>query len=331
MGKKVETVKLNSVPPFLTWSAPTEPVHRYLDIAIKDSEAELCSATISEALRFGTHILEWLNREYSKTKMGEAASLLFAEQLRKIDGLSALFKAGAQASAPIIIRSMVETVLYIKYLMQSDSERRASSLLFMGKIRRLEFLQELQESTASGKRIRDLFSKDATGIILSLGGEGVDEEIEAINQELTEGYPDVLTEYNELRKKRTKQIEWYQLFEGPNELRDLATKVSETAIYYIGYRSFNEHVHGTHVFRQDSYWRKDRATRYSTRPLKADPLFDESFFVINRTFMVALDHIHVNPEFLRDWFWSCKLLGLRGFESFTVSSPDGRSFDFEFA
>ncbi len=327
MKQEAIKLKINKVPPFLSWLVPTESIPDYLDINEKDHESDQCAATLYEALRFGTHILNWLRIEYRGSYTGKATSMLFAEQLRKLDALYALFKSGAQASVPIMIRSMAETLLYFKYIFKEDSERRAKSVLFMGKIRRLEFLNELQESTPSGKRVRDLLTLDATGVNFSMGGDSIPDEIERINKELSTEFSDILTEYDALNKPDADR--WYRLFGGPNELRELAKNVEETGVYYMCYRSFNEHIHGTHVFREEKYWRKPRANKFSVRPLKANPLFDESFFVMIRSFMVALDRVHINRPVLRDWVFSCKLLGLRGFENFTMSGPDGKKHDIE--
>jgi hypothetical protein len=327
MAQEPIKLKINKAPPFLSWQVPTESIPEYLDINEKDRENEQCAASLYEALRFGTHILNWLRMEYRGSYTGKATSMLFAEQLRKLDALYALFKSGAQASAPILIRSMTETLLYFKYIFNEDSERRAKSILFMGKIRRLDFLKELQESTPSGKQVRDLLSLDAMGINFSLGGDGIPDEIKQINMQLSSEFADILAEYESRNKPDPDR--WYRLFGGPNELRKLAENVEETGVYYMCYRSFNEHIHGTHVFREEKYWSKPGASKFSVRPLKANPLFDESFFVMIRSFMVALDHVHINRPVLRDWFFSCKLLALRGFENFTMSGPDGKKHDIE--
>jgi Family of unknown function (DUF5677) len=325
MAKDPIKLKVNKVPPFLKWDVPTPPILEYLNLNDVDQESKKCAESLSEVLRFGTHILEWLHREYYNTPAGKATTMLFAEQLRKLDALSALFKADASASAPILIRSMAETLLYFKYIFNEDSERRAKSVLFMGKIRRIEFLKELQETTPSGKRTRDLLGADATGLKFSLESEG--KAIDNLNKEISSEFSDILIEYEKLKKPD----KWYRLFDGPNELRELAKKVKETGVYYICYRSFNEHVHGTHIFKDEEYWKKPGINKYSVRPLKAGSLFDESFYIAIRSFTVVLDHVHINPEFFRDWFFSCKLFGFRGFENFTVKSSRGDHLDIELA
>src|SRR5947209_2195308 len=136
MKKEATKIKINKVPSFLQWHAPTAPLTQYLDPS-KTPESKHFSESLNEALRFGTHILGWFRDEYRDKKYCEAVSGLFSEQLQRTDAVASLFKTGAYASNPIILRSMVEILLQMKFIMESDSDRRALSIQYIGKIKRI--------------------------------------------------------------------------------------------------------------------------------------------------------------------------------------------------
>ena len=185
--------------------------------------------------------------------------LLTRHVIESLDGVSVLIAQGSSHPCQAPLRSALEATLGVLYILQADTERRAYSYQVAHAHRRIKLYEKSDPTTDAGKEWRKVLSADPVGDILSLlppidykkaianlksmlaRSEFV--PIEAEWQLLREYNVDPVDPTKKTKKKRKADPEWYALFGGPSNMRDLAIKVGHPAMYEFLYRQWSTDVH----------------------------------------------------------------------------------------
>ena len=136
---------------------------------------------------------------------------------------------------------MFEAALGIEYVSKENTIRRGLSYLFMDVISRLKSVKRLDSSTSEGEVFRK--SLGAYASVIDKLPE-LKSRLDALNgfvqkPELKE----IREEYDRLSKHEKKRISWYQLFDGPRNIRGLACSLGREAEYAVLYSYLSGTAH----------------------------------------------------------------------------------------
>jgi hypothetical protein len=223
----------------------------------------------------------------SKTKRNHhiAPILLTRHVIESLDGVSVLIAQGCSHPCQAPLRSALEATLGVVYILQTDTERRAYAYQVAHAHRRIKLYEKGDPTTDAGREWRKVLSTDPCGDILSMLPP-IDYKKAIANLQSMLAKPEfapIEAEWQLLRAKKKKDPEWYALFGGPQNVRDLAIKVGHPAMYEFLYRQWSTDVHAGSAL--DAVGRKDGKT--VIRPVR-HPEILQTCAVLAATFSLLL-------------------------------------------
>lgn len=227
---------------------PTRPLETLLYRELSQVEAksiiDIASPLLQEFVNYGTHALV----RCADSLIGEenedlAVLALYRHLIEMIDGVEVLISQSCSAPAAPLLRSSFEALLYIEYILEDDAEyvRRSLSWLAGHAHRRLGIYRSLDRSTTAGKRFQEALKQDKTVQEFTFPPQDQVQRAQKVLENLLsrEQFREVEAEYS--RPKRRPQ--WFQLFGGPANRRELANRVGWNAQYHILYNIWSASVH----------------------------------------------------------------------------------------
>jgi hypothetical protein len=202
---------------------------------------------IEETVNFGTHIFEWFNENVAG-RADEVVPIVvsFKHLLDMLDAISVLIRNSIVEPAKIHLRSSLESAMTIEWILQYDSDRRAMAFMVWNLHKELKFIQKIDEQTPHGRQFKQKLKGNPGESVQpppSIDIEKNRQNIEALL--LRPKYHEAEEEYQRLIVQKEKNPSWYRLFDGPNSLEELASKVGMIAWYEIFYRQWSGLVHAT--------------------------------------------------------------------------------------
>lgn len=232
----------------------TEPVKEILPREIYPEikgNLLLFSKMIDEFVNFGTHIMTWVidNSKGSDEQM--PLTMLLRDMLEKADSISTLIKFSNTEPSKIILRSVFELALYIRYLLEGNFEDRSMSFLVCNAKDTIRINKAFDKKDQSYKTTLNILDKDEffdRSFMDSIpSSEPIIENQKSILK--LPAYQRFDKEYERIKKKDNRNPSWYRLFDGPRNIRELAEKVNIPFLYEILYRKWSENVHGTEIIK----------------------------------------------------------------------------------
>ena len=208
------------------------------------------SKTIEDIVDFGTHLIKW---ESERKLLGDEdiVPLLFLRNILEIaDGISILIKNSSIDTCKTSLRSLLENVFGLQYLLENNTKNRSLSFLVWIAHKDLKFYEKLNGETQIGKQFMAEFTKDNL-----IKNPELLYHIEYLSakdnaQELLKlpNYKDVEKEY-QLTSIKNKNPNWYSLYSGPKNIELLAKYLNHNAIYEVMYRGLSNNVHATDIYK----------------------------------------------------------------------------------
>jgi hypothetical protein len=240
---------------------PREPIedilYRDLSIVAAKEYNKIASPLLMEIVNYGTRIFDMSIKSQSlELNIDAAATTLFLHNIELIDGIQVLLSASCVAPTTLLLRSIFEGLLALEYILEKDEFYRQRSLSWLycyGKSR-LDYYERLDPSTQRGKDFYEAKANDSIAKDLDLS------DLIPISKHLRENMMSVINgdqmipidfEYQRTKKskKRGGLIEWYQLFDGPVNIRGLATYLHNEAYYQVLYQPWSAITHGADLSR----------------------------------------------------------------------------------
>lgn len=145
--------------------------------------------------------------------------------------------------AQITLRAAFESSMAVLWLTDADTVKRAHAYLYWDSAQRVKRLTRMLPESESGRQRRSELSDDlyyhdrVTPEQVALARS----EIGTIQQELDTGlYKDAMTEHQRLGRRAH---EWYALWDGPQNLCELARKLRRLSLYEVLYRDWSLAAH----------------------------------------------------------------------------------------
>jgi hypothetical protein len=288
---------------------PTEPhpdlVPRTVDPSV---EALLNSlgGILDEVTNFGSRVLDWHN-DACVGRSDEVAPVVFLLRhlLELVDAIAVLVRSSVVEPSQLCLRSLFETSLQLDWILDADSTRRGMSFMSWHVHRKLSLYERFDRSTKHGKQV----ASELKGTVYDQidASQRFDLPKARANLEsllLRPQYLAIEAEYQNLKRSLRRKPDWYQLFGGPSNIRELAKRLDRLAEYEVLYRSWSGLVHGTDIFDQKMVGRgREMHVVQLRNPAGVEMIISFSIMFASRSFRKLFDvYMPERVATLRDWY-----------------------------
>jgi hypothetical protein len=123
---------------------------------------------------------------------------------------------------------------------------RATAWIIRNKRDEIECFELHSKTTTRGKEFDQFFEKEGLGQVTDMLPplpDKPDEFLQRLKADLTKSeFKDINDEFKRLAKRR-QRVEWYSLYNGPRNLRELATYLNKKTLYDMLYRRWSKTTH----------------------------------------------------------------------------------------
>ena len=233
---------------------PTDPHNEFLDRERNHRNEEVAEALnaaadcLDEAINFGTHVLAWCTKAATSHSAWVAPLVLsFRHCLEMLDAVSVLVRKGIVAPSNTNLRSAFESLLGIKYIIRGNLEKRGKAYIVCHLHRNLKFLSRIDPGTEMGKQFRAELEGSPIQSVLGDKGDNLPQRRDNIKDTLEKNYPDVEEEYQKIKRSNSGRFSWYEMYGGPNNIRELADEVDMEGWYRLLYNEWSRTSHARDV------------------------------------------------------------------------------------
>jgi hypothetical protein len=236
-----------------------------------------------------------------------AALMLYLTVIEMIDGVEGLVSKACAVPTIPLLRTSFEALLGLEYLFENQRtyQERSLSWLAANVIDDIDRLERFDSQTSAGEKFARALQND--GILSGMTfSPAVVSEAQSQAQPLrslldSAQFHDVMAEYNRLAAKR-KHPNWYSLFAGPTNLRELAERLRRPAQYAFLYDQWSAVSHARDY--------RNKLKRMSNRDVRVRPLRNykdlRALAAYGATFMLGATRrvlSHFRPtEDIRPWY-----------------------------
>jgi len=210
------------------------------------------SSVLEELVNLASNVAVWCNEEIQDEKF-TPVHLSFRHIFELIDAISALVKYSCIDPCKILLRSVFESVLSIKYILEEDTEKRLKAFMTclwhqeINNLRKINPDDDMHNQFLAKKR-RDKFMRDVP--LPEIPKEEVIENIEKLKDLLNSPeYIESETEYKRLKRASRRKPKWYSMHEGPADIERLADHFELPLEYEFRYREWSGLIHGFDIIR----------------------------------------------------------------------------------
>jgi hypothetical protein len=208
------------------------------------------SEFLEEIVNFGSNIMTWKPNDYDKGEQGLPIALFLRNYLSYIDSCSILVKNSSIEPCNSLLRTSFENLLYIFYLLDDESGKKALGYIIWNAYEKSKLLTR---HDGKSKQYLDLVKSYKNSELLNDVQPTILKDIDkrkATNQRLinSKQFAEIVNEYNRTFDKfKPRPISWYNLFDGPLNIRGLSVRLNLEAFYEMYYKSWSSSTHGTSV------------------------------------------------------------------------------------
>ncbi len=244
---------------------PFEPLlYRELARASAREIIDIASPLLQELVNYATNAFQ----RCQTASAGESAEDLpllasYLHVIEMTDGIEVLISQSCPVPAIPLLRSSFEALVTIDYILEAEYQQRSFSWLVQYVHTRLKEYEMLDTSRKSGQDFLATLSTDKIGDYMKLPPmSDLPQAIENLESLLSQpNYQTVESEYQRLKKTNRRKLEWYSLFGGPHNLRELSRHVGRGAQYDFLYRYWSKITHAGDL------------SRFLTRTNEGSPAF----------------------------------------------------------
>jgi len=206
--------------------------------------------SLGEIVQFQEEIFEEIIEEYNRNSEEVPIDaleilLLFRKITEHIDAIFVLMDHSLEKTAESICRNLLESLMFLKYIAKEKqlSKERAAAYHYKHLLNQKDLAKVL-----FNKKNEDVVKE----WMPNLDKKYLDYLKTAINTAMKrEQFTNINVEWQIQQKKQKKNhIEWYSLYQGPRNLRELAESCDLQGEYLLLYRIFSYQVHSQNAFNQ---------------------------------------------------------------------------------
>ena len=286
MVERLKAASTNAFRPMLDRAAAVERASGLIEVA---------RPMLHEAINYSTQAFARIAQtrpDWIRPEAFTAPVILFRHIIETTDAIEASLSNSCVDPAKMMLRGSFEAALGIKYICEANTDRRALAWIYNNVRDRIRWYTRIHDGELS-----DDFMRDIPDEILAR----VDQELGRLQRVLDAPYMrDVLDEVQRQEKYRR----WYSLWDGPNNLWELAQHLGWLDDYETLYRRWSSEAHASGGFLKT--FRLDDAGKGSIMPVRS-PVDMESVASYARWFLldalrVLIDRFRPGEEVARaEW------------------------------
>lgn len=214
---------------------------------------EIASPLLQEEVNYATNAFQRCQASSTGTKDEDLPLLVsYLHVIEMTDGIEVLVSQNCPIPAVPLLRSSFEALLTIDYILEADYQLRAFAWLVCYVRDRLGEYEMLDHSLPRGKEFFAMLETDKASKYMKLPSfPNLAQAIQNLKSLLINNpnYQVADSEYQSLKSKRKRKPNWYSLFGGPSNLRELARHLNRGAQYDILYRYWSRVTHADDLSR----------------------------------------------------------------------------------
>jgi hypothetical protein len=231
----------------------TNPIDNFIPRDLEPQVQKLLtrySEFLEEIVNYGSHIMTWKPNDFFKGDEALPISLFFRNYLSYVDACSILVKYSSIEPCNGLLRTAFENLLYILYLIDDPSGKKAKGYIIWNAFEKKKLLSKCDGTSQAYLKLAEKFKDNE---LLKDEKPPILKDIERLKEKnhnllTSPQYVEIVKEYHRTTNKiKSKSTYWYSLFNGPNNIRQLATKLDLEPFYEILYKSWSSSTHGTSV------------------------------------------------------------------------------------
>jgi hypothetical protein len=204
---------------------------------------------LSEVVNYGTNLLVRCMATNKQRFESPIALSVLSQAIRMLDGFHVLISVGAVDTAKLQQRAIFEAYLNLAWILREDSEKRSRDYLVWYLRRQLARLHRVKEGTEANNDLKtDLVAGSIpfdTSLFSSACNE-VDDHLDRIRSLLSTSPLKETSEQFDMLPPRQRHAPWYVL-SGVNNLRMLAHRLNERAVYDVIYTELSDVAHALNM------------------------------------------------------------------------------------
>lgn len=205
------------------------------------------SSVLEEVVNFASVAAKWCTEEIHGGEELAPLFLSYRHIFELIDAISVLVKYSCIDPCKILLRSIFESVLSVKYILEKDTDIRGRDFMTccwhheINELRKEDQDDPMQKELLSKKQ-RDKLMRDAP---LPETSQYIKERIEILKSHLAKPeYIESEREYQSLKNAFRRKPNWYSMHGGPANIEGLADYLELPLEYEFLYREWSGLVHG---------------------------------------------------------------------------------------
>lgn len=231
----------------------TNPIENFIPKDLDPKVAKILlqySEFLEEIVNYGSNIMTWKPNDYFKGDQVLPISLFLRNYLSYVDACSILVKYSSIEPCNGLLRTSFENLLYILHLIDNPSGQKGLSYIIWNAFEKNKILNKYDGTSETYLKLAEGFKnnellKDEKPPILKDIDRLMENNKRLIN---SKKYSSIVKEYHRTKNKvKNKSVNWYSMFDGPSNIRELAIKLDLEPFYEILYKSWSSSTHGTSV------------------------------------------------------------------------------------
>lgn len=204
---------------------------------------------IDDCVNYGTRalarVLDSKEAPYTTDTPRLIVSTLFRHVIDMTDGISHLSRVGHGDGCIMLLRSLLEAYWYIGYILEKDTVQRSRSLYYKKLVHNSKWMKRSQQNSDANTEFVNNLKKssiefDASRLFGAYDSSKLDEVLKLME---SNAYSDIAIEYKAAKKRNGREPQWYSLFGGPNNIRDLAYGLGDAWLYELVYTTTSNSIH----------------------------------------------------------------------------------------
>jgi hypothetical protein len=227
---------------------PTEPLKKILDrdLALVNVHeiARITSPLLRELVNNATNVFQRCNvAADGRGGVDEdiAPLCLYRIAAESTDSIDELIQRSCSLGALPLVRTAFEATLCLEYINTTDSARRGLCWLYVYVLNRSKSYRLLKSTTHSGQTFSTAWKKQFGKAFKE--PDGIDKVMKNLESGMSKPHFRPITEEFDRMKSAKKKPEWYSLFGGPSNLRDMAISLNHEVDYDLLYRYWSSVAH----------------------------------------------------------------------------------------
>jgi hypothetical protein len=230
---------------------PTKPFEPLLYRELRKVEIKeligVISPLLQEEVNYATSAFQRCQESMKGSLPDEPLPTLesFYHVIEMTDGIDALLSQSCVIPTIPLLRSSFEALLAIEYILKEDCQRRAFSWLVCYVHNKIKLYELFDTSTQKGKDFKVTLASDGLDKFANFETiPNIYKSIENLESLLVSpNYVIAEEEYQKLKKTKKGALNWYTLFSGPKNIRELSRYSNHLSEYDLLYRGWSNVIH----------------------------------------------------------------------------------------